>query len=257
MKEFRSIVVLTGAGISAESGIGTFRDLGGLWGRHRVEDVASPEGFSRDPELVHRFYNLRRRTLLSGDIHPNPAHRALARLEGGFTGDFLLVTQNIDDLHERAGSGDPVHMHGELLKARCAACGAVRGISVDLGNEDACAQCGRHGLMRPHVVWFGEMPMEMDRILPRLEQCDLFVAIGTSGQVYPAAGFVDVARRAGAYTVELNLERTGVVDEFDESIQGPAGETVPPFTEGLLRGGDAALSGAARRPPDSNRGRGR
>lgn len=235
MRRFRSIVVLTGAGVSAESGIDTFRDLGGLWESYRVEDVASPEGFSADPELVHRFYNLRRRKLLSGDIHPNPAHRALARLESGFPGEFLLVTQNIDDLHERAGSADPVHMHGELLKARCADCGSVRGVSADLGSDDACTQCDRRGLMRPHVVWFGEMPMELDRIVQHLEQCDLFLAIGTSGQVYPAAGFVDVARRAGAHTVELNLERTGVADEFDESITGPAGETVPRFIDGLLR----------------------
>lgn len=251
MKEFRSIVVLTGAGISAESGIGTFRDLGGLWESHRVEDVATPEGFSRDPELVHRFYNLRRRKLLSGDIHPNPAHRALARLENGFPGNFLLVTQNIDDLHERAGSPDPVHMHGELLKARCAGCGTVRGVSADLGNGDACTQCGRRGLMRPHVVWFGEMPMEMDRIVQQLEQCDLFVAIGTSGQVYPAAGFVDVARRAGAHTVELNLERTGVADEFDESILGPAGETVPRFTDDLLRAGASKMNEPERRDDGS------
>lgn len=247
MNEIRSLVVLTGAGISAESGIGTFRDLGGLWESHRVEDVASPEGFARDPALVHRFYNLRRRKLLSGDIHPNPAHRALVRLESRFPGDFLLVTQNIDDLHERAGSADPVHMHGELLKARCAACGTVRGVSVDLGTGDTCTQCSRRGLMRPHVVWFGEMPMEMDRIVPRLEQCDLFVAIGTSGQVYPAAGFVDIARRAGAYTVELNLERTGVADEFDESIPGPAGETVPPFIDGLLRAGASRMNEPERR----------
>lgn len=232
---YRSVVVLTGAGVSAESGIDTFRDLGGLWENHRVEDVASPEGFSRDPDLVHGFYNLRRTRLLSGDVHPNAAHQALARLEREFTGDCLLVTQNIDDLHERAGSNGPVHMHGELLKARCDACGSIRRIASHLTTSDHCKRCGRTGVMRPHVVWFGEMPMEMDRIVASLSDCDLFAAIGTSGHVYPAAGFVDIARRAGAHTVELNLERTGAADAFDEHIPGPAGETVPSFVEGLLR----------------------
>lgn len=231
----RSIVVLTGAGVSAESGIDTFRDLGGLWENHRVEDVASPEGFARDPELVHGFYNRRRRQLVSGEIHPNAAHRALARLESEFAGEFLLVTQNIDDLHERAGSRSLVHMHGELLKARCAACEATRKVSGDVTCADVCAQCGRTGMTRPHVVWFGEMPMAMERIIERLEHCDLFISVGTSGNVYPAAGFVDIARRTGARTVELNLERTDVGNAFAESIHGPATETVPSFVDSLLR----------------------
>lgn len=230
----RTIVLLTGAGVSAESGVETFRDLGGLWQNHRVEDVASPEGFARDPDLVHGFYNLRRRRLVSGEIHPNAAHHALARLEKAFPGDMLLVTQNIDDLHERAGSRSLVHMHGELLKARCAACDFIHAVSGDLTTGDSCAQCGRADTIRPHVVWFGEMPMEVDRIIERLQQCDLFVSIGTSGHVYPAAGFVDIARQAGAYTVELNLDQTGVADAFDESIQGRATETVPPFVDALL-----------------------
>lgn len=237
MTDHRSIVVLSGAGISAESGLDTFRDLGGMWESHRIEDVASPEGFARDPELVHAFYNLRRRRLLSGDTHPNAAHRALARLEDGFPGDFLLVTQNIDDLHERAGSRKLIHMHGELRKARCAACGSIREISADLTPADACEPCGRVGAMRPHVVWFGEMPMEMDRIVERLQQCDLFLAIGTSGHVYPAAGFVDLARRAGARTVELNVDRSDAADDFEQCVPGPATETVPAFVDDLLSAG--------------------
>jgi len=233
----RSIVVLTGAGVSAESGLDTFRGAGGMWEKHRVEDVASPEAFDRDPELVHRFYNLRRRRLLAGDVRPNAAHLALARLESGFPGAFLLVTQNIDDLHERAGSRAPVHMHGELLKARCAACGEIRRASGDLATGDACGRCGRRATMRPHVVWFGEEPLEMERILDCLQRCDLFVAIGTSGRVYPAAGFVEVARRAGAHTVELNLDRGEGSDAFDECIRGRATEIVPALVERLLPGG--------------------
>lgn len=231
---YRSIVVLTGAGVSAESGIDTFRDLGGLWEQHRVEDVASPEGFARDPALVHRFYNLRRRRLLSGEIHPNAAHEALARLEDAFPGELLLVTQNIDNLHERAGSRNLVHMHGELLKARCGVCETVRGVDNDLSTADDCPDCGAAGFLRPHVVWFGEMPMEMDRIVAHLERCDLFLSVGTSGHVYPAAGFVDIAAGAGARTVEINLERTGIASAFSESITGPASETVPGFVDQLL-----------------------
>lgn len=231
---YRSIVVLTGAGVSAESGIDTFRDLGGLWEQHRVEDVASPEGFARDPKLVHRFYNLRRARLLSGEIHPNAAHQALARLEETFPGELLLVTQNIDNLHERAGSRNLVHMHGELLKARCVACGTVREAENELSTADACRDCGAAGSLRPHVVWFGEMPLEMDRIIQHLQRCDLFLSVGTSGHVYPAAGFVDIAGETGARTVEINLERTGIASAFSESITGPATETVPAFIEDLL-----------------------
>lgn len=230
----RSIVVLTGAGVSAESGLDTFRDLGGLWENHRVEDVASPEGFARDPQLVHGFYNQRRRRLLSGEIQPNAAHQALVRLEDGFPDDFLLVTQNIDDLHERAGSRGLVHMHGELLKARCTVCESIREVSGDLTNDILCGECGRSGTMRPHVVWFGEMPLEMDRIIRHLQQCDLFLSVGTSGNVYPAAGFVDIARRSGAHTVELNLDRTDAADIFDQSILGPATKAVPEFVDDLL-----------------------
>lgn len=227
-------MVLTGAGVSAESGIPTFRGAGGLWERYRAEDLATPEAFARDPGLVHRFYNERRRLLLSGDIEPNAAHLALARLEREFSGEFMIVTQNIDDLHERAGSRNPVHMHGELLKARCADCGDVRAAAVELGTGDACAACGRKGNLRPHVVWFGEMPLEMDRILERLGECDLFLSVGTSGNVYPAAGFVDIAGAAGAYTVELNLDPTESAGAFDESMRGKATEIVPRFIGRIL-----------------------
>ena len=231
----QSIVVLTGAGISAESGIKTFRDIGGLWENYRVEEVASPEGFTADPVLVHRFYNLRRRNLLHGGIDPNPAHKALARLEQEFPGDFLLVTQNIDNLHERAGSSRMIHMHGEILKMRCSVSGQVFPIDHDLSVEDRCECCREPGRLRPHVVWFGEMPMAMDLIYAALDSCDLFISIGTSGNVYPAAGFVQVARAAGAYAVEINLEPSAVESDFHEHIYGPASEKVPDFTDNLLK----------------------
>ena len=231
----QSIVVLTGAGISAESGIKTFRDIGGLWENYRVEEVASPGGFSADPALVHRFYNLRRCNLLHGGIDPNPAHKALARLEQEFPGDFLLVTQNIDNLHERAGSLRMVHMHGEILKMRCSVSGQVYPVDHDLSVEDRCECCREPGRLRPNVVWFGEMPMEMDLIYAALDSCDLFISIGTSGNVYPAAGFVQVARAAGAHTVEINLEPSAVESAFHEHIYGLAGEKVPDFTDNLLK----------------------
>jgi len=229
-----SMVVLTGAGVSAESGVRTFRDLGGLWERYRIEDVATPEAFARDPDTVHRFYNERRRLLLSGEVEPNAAHHALARLDERFDGDFLLVTQNIDDLHERAGSRRLVHMHGELLKARCGACERVTPASGDLHVDDTCGACGARGAGRPHVVWFGEIPMEMELICDRLQRCDLFLAVGTSGQVYPAAGFVELARRAGARTIEVNVEETGPAGAFDRRVTGKAGDTLPPLVEKLL-----------------------
>ena len=232
---YRRIVILTGAGISAESGIRTFRSADGLWENHRVEDVATPEAFGRDPALVQRFYNERRRQLLSGDIAPNAAHIALAQLEREFSGEVLLVTQNIDDLHERAGSRNLVHMHGELLKARCSWSGDTYPISGDLSVDDVCACCGEKGLLRPHVVWFGEMPLQMDRIYRALMECDLFISIGTSGNVYPAAGFVEWANRAGAHSVELNLERSNVGDAFAEHRHGPASQVVKEFADELLQ----------------------
>jgi NAD-dependent deacetylase len=227
MRENRSSVVLTGAGISRESGLHTFRDADGIWATVKVEDVATPEAFARDPGRVQEFYNERRRGLANSGIAPNPAHLALAEFEANYAGDFLLVTQNIDNLHERAGSRDPVHMHGELTKARCEQCDDVREWWDDLFIDTACPACNQVGGMRPHVVWFGEMPFEMDRINAALESCDLFVSIGTSGNVYPAAGFVQAARMAGARTVELNLEPSEGATLFEEAVYGPAGTFVP------------------------------
>ena len=235
LSSVHSIVVLTGAGISAESGIKTFRDVGGLWENYRVEEVASPEGFAADPILVHRFYNMRRHRLLHGGIEPNPAHLALAKLDREFPGEFLLVTQNIDNLHERAGSARLLHMHGEILKMRCSDSGQVYPINRDLSVEDRCECCNEPGRLRPHVVWFGEMPMEMDRIYNALENCDLFISIGTSGNVYPAAGFVQLARESGAHTVEINLEPSAVESAFHEHIYGLASEQVPDFADDLSR----------------------
>jgi NAD-dependent deacetylase len=233
-------VVLTGAGISAESGIKTFRAEDGLWENHRVEDVATPQGFAANPILVHQFYNQRRRQLLSHDIKPNPAHQALAKLEHAFAEiedrEFLLVTQNIDNLHERSGSRQLVHMHGELLKMRCTETNLCFDIRQDLNLDDCCRCCRQPGNLRPQIVWFGEVPLEMARIESALSHCDLFVAIGTSGKVYPAAGFFELARERGARTVELNLASTNA--DFDEHICGPASTVVPAFVDTLLRSAD-------------------
>ncbi|MEQ8964778.1 MAG: NAD-dependent protein deacylase [Azospirillaceae bacterium] len=235
LKPTDPIVVLTGAGISKESGLDTFRDADGIWARVRLEDVATPEAFARDPDRVQSFYNDRRRALLTADVAPNAAHAALARLERAWPGGVLLVTQNIDDLHERAGSETLIHMHGEILKARCAACETVVPWREDLTTTLACGACGRTGGMRPHVVWFGEMPLEMDRIAEALAACGLFVSIGTSGTVYPAAGFVQEARVHGrARCVELNLEASEGASFFHESREGPASELVPAFVEEVL-----------------------
>jgi len=229
----RSIVVLTGAGISAESGIETFRAAEGLWANHRVDDVATPEGFARNPQLVYEFYNQRRRQLLTPEISPNAAHSALAKFEHEFDGEFLLVTQNVDNLHERAGSQNLIHMHGELLKMRCINSKLVFDVSEDFDYDTHCRCCRSAGNLRPHVVWFGEMPLQMNRINSALENCDMFVAIGTSGNVYPASGFYQTAKIRKASTVELNLERTG--SSFDRHVRGPATECVPQFFESLLR----------------------
>ncbi|MBK8907954.1 MAG: NAD-dependent protein deacylase [Rhodospirillales bacterium] len=230
-----SIVILTGAGISKESGLDTFRDPDGIWTRVRLEDVATPEGFARNPDLVHDFYNARRRQLVSPDLAPNLAHQALARLEDAWPGPVLIVTQNIDNLHERAGSRRLLHMHGELYKARCGACDDLRHWDDDLTVTTVCARCNAAGAMRPHVVWFGEMPLEMERIYAELEACSLFLSIGTSGNVYPAAGFVQHVRFAGnARTVELNMEPSTGATLFHETIYGPATQVVPDFVERLL-----------------------
>lgn len=233
-----SIVILTGAGISKESGLDTFRDADGIWSRVRIEDVATPQAFRDNPLRVHDFYNARRQQLLESDIQPNPAHLALARLQRDWPGEVLLVTQNIDDLHERGGSASVLHMHGELLKARCTHCHVVAEWRAPLSVGTACPSCGHAAGLRPHVVWFGEMPLEMERIYTALDACGLFVSIGTSGNVYPAAGFVDeVSRRGHAHTVELNLEPSSGTDLFDEAIHGPASEIVPAFVERVLTSG--------------------
>jgi NAD-dependent deacetylase len=232
MERNGNIVILTGAGISAESGIDTFRDSGGLWEKHRVEDVATPEAFARDPDLVLRFYDMRREAIQKAE--PNAAHRALARLEREWAGDVLIVTQNVDDLHERGGAHNVLHMHGEHLSALCASCGARTQWRGPLIDRPACPQCGEAAL-RPDVVWFGEMPYQMDRIFAALAHADLFVSIGTSGAVYPAAGFVQEARAHGAPTLELNLEPSHGSHLFDEARNGPAGRIVPEWVDELLK----------------------
>ncbi|MBT3358292.1 MAG: NAD-dependent protein deacylase [Rhodospirillales bacterium] len=233
-----AIVILTGAGISRESGLDTFRDADGIWASVRIEDVATPEAFARDPEGVHAFYNSRRRKLREGNVQPNTAHEALAKLESQWPGTLLLVTQNVDNLHERAGSKNLIHMHGEHAKARCAHCGVTLVWEGDMSLEDVCADCGQAGGMRPHVVWFGEMPLEMERIYAALETCALFISIGTSGNVYPAAGFVQHARQtARAHTVELNLEPSEGASLFAETLYGPATQVVPGYVEKLLEAG--------------------
>lgn len=230
-----SIVILTGAGISKESGLDTFRDADGIWSRVRLEDVATPEGFSRDPAMVHAFYNDRRGQLVKGGVEPNAAHLAIARLEREWPGDVFVVTQNIDDLHERAGSQNLLHMHGELLKVRCDGCGAVVSWYEDLSVDVACPKCGETGWMRPHVVWFGEMPLGMEQIYGALEGCALFMSIGTSGNVYPAAGFVSHVRRFTAgHTVELNMEPSAGATLFHEHIYGAATRVVPEYVERVL-----------------------
>jgi len=230
--DMRNIVILTGAGVSAESGLATFRAADGLWEGHRVEDVATPEAYRRDPSLVHQFYDARRARL--GEVEPNAAHRALARLDAEWDGDLLLVTQNVDDLHERAGSKRLLHMHGELTKGWCLACNERQPWSGDMGEAAECALCGDRGRVRPDIVWFGEMPYEMNRIEDALRSADLFVSIGTSGAVYPAAGFVQTARYCGASTLEMNLDPSLGSTFFDESRIGPAGKLVPEWVDQIL-----------------------
>lgn len=233
------IVILTGAGISAESGLGTFRDAGGLWSQHRIEDVATPEGFARDPALVHGFYNARRGQ--AAGAQPNAAHRALARLQADWPGEVVIVTQNVDALHEAGGARGVLHMHGTLAGALCAGCGH-RWVAPDqMQVGEPCPRCTAP-LARPDVVWFGEMPYHMDAIFEHLAGADVFAAIGTSGQVYPAAAFVHEARAAGAHTVELNLEPSEVVSAFAEARFGPATQTVPDWVDDVL---GASAKGAA------------
>ncbi len=238
MAEIERIVILTGAGISAESGIETFRAADGLWEKHKITDVATPEGFARDPDLVLRFYDARRAAL--NHVEPNAAHRALARLEAEFRGNVLLVTQNVDDLHERGGSRDVCHMHGRLKSALCLSCETRANWDAPMLDRPPCPVCQAPSL-RPDIVWFGEMPYQMERIYAALGAADLFVSIGTSGAVYPAAGFVQEARAAGARTLELNLEPSEGSHFFAESRHGPAGQLVPRWVDEVL-GADKALA---------------
>ena len=231
-RPLQNIVILTGAGVSAESGLRTFRADDGLWEEHRIEDVCTPEAYARDAELVHRFYDARRAK--AAEVEPNAAHRALAQLEAGWEGDFLLVTQNVDALHERAGSSRVIHMHGELDSGWCLACDRRFAWAGPMGIDARCPSCGAQGKVRPDIVWFGEMPYEMDRIEAALRDCDLFVSIGTSGAVYPAAGFVQTAKYVGARTLEINLEPSLGSLYFDERRFGPAGVEVPKWVEELL-----------------------
>lgn len=226
------IVILTGAGISAESGLGTFRDEGGLWSQHRIEDVATPEGFARDPQMVQDFYNARRAQAATAE--PNAAHVALARLQAEWPGEVILVTQNVDALHEKGGAQDVLHMHGTLAQALCSHCGHRWTAPARMRVGEPCPACGADG-GRPDVVWFGEMPYFMEQIYAHLAGADLFAAIGTSGNVYPAAGFVQEAVMAGAHTVELNLDPSEVVSSFAETRFGPASDIVPAWVSDLLR----------------------
>lgn len=231
MSSVPNIVVLTGAGISAESGLATFRGPGGLWEGHRVEDVCTPQALARDPAQVHRFYDERRAALRR--VEPNRAHEALAELDAAWPGELLIVTQNVDDLHERAGAKRLLHMHGELASALCASCGARAPWIEHLPPGAECAACASAAL-RPDIVFFGEMPYQMDRIERTLSNCDIFVSIGTSGAVYPAAGFVQIARYHGADTLELNLEPSAGSASFGETLLGPASELVPAWVNEML-----------------------
>ncbi len=230
--DIRNIVILTGAGVSAESGLATFRGPDGLWEGHRVEDVCTPDAYARDPALVHAFYDARRAKL--GSVRPNAAHEALARLDAKWPGELLLVTQNVDDLHERAGSKRLHHMHGELTRGWCLACDRRIDWSGPMGETATCPECSSVGQVRPDIVWFGEMPYDMDRIDDALRACDLFVSIGTSGAVYPAAGFVQTARYCGARTLEINLEPSLGSHLFDESRIGSASVEVPKWVAEML-----------------------
>jgi NAD-dependent protein deacetylase/lipoamidase len=231
-RHFNRIVILTGAGVSAESGLATFRDSDGLWEKHDPMDIATPEAFERDPGLVYRFYNARRKQLR--DVEPNEAHRAFARLQSQFDGEVFLVTQNVDDLHERGGSEQVCHMHGQLNSMLCQACSVAQPAAEDYDGSSRCPRCQVAGRLRPDIVWFGEIPYQMDTIAAMLRFCDLFIAAGTSGVVYPAAGFVQEARAAGAQTIEINREVSEVTGYFHQQRCGAASREVTALVEELL-----------------------
>jgi NAD-dependent deacetylase len=235
IKPHASLVILTGAGISKESGLETFRDADGLWAQHRIEDVCTPEAFIRNPDLVHEFYNQRRRQLLDPAVQPNLAHKALAQLQRDWKGKITLITQNIDDLHERGGSASVWHMHGELIRIHCLHCAAGHSTESETGVQSLCPHCNKAGGLRPDIVWFGEMPYHMPEIGNALADADMFIAIGTSGTVYPAAGFCDLARHHGARTVEINLEPSARAGVFDDGFYGAATVQVPQFVQSLSR----------------------
>jgi len=232
----QNIVILTGAGISKESGLDTFRDADGIWSKVRIEDVATPEAFRRDPKSVQGFYNTRRQQLVNSNVKPNAAHVALAKLEREWSGTVSVVTQNIDNLHELGGSKNLIHMHGELLKVRCLACLNINSWLSDVNNETICPNCNKINSLRPHIVWFGEMPLHMEKIHQLLNECSIFISIGTSGNVYPAAGFVQLATLAGAISVELNMEPSEGANSFTDTFYGAATQIVPAYVDRLLKG---------------------
>ena len=234
-KNIKNIVILTGAGISAESGIKTFRDQNGLWEDHDIMEVASPQGFERNPELVYDFYNQRRKQLLSDDVVPNEGHFALVKLEREFSGTVTIITQNVDDLHERSGSKEVIHMHGELLKMRCKKSKKIFSIKSNFNQKSNCPCCLEEGNLRPHIVWFGEIPFSMGKIESLLLDCDLFISIGTSGHVYPAAMFVNLAKKdKECLTIEVNKEDTHISDDFDLLINGCATIELPKLINSIL-----------------------
>ena len=235
MSKLNNIAILTGAGISAESGLETFRGSDGTWNKYQIEDVATPEGFARNPDLVNSFYNERRKD--AAKVVPNTAHSALAKLEKHWCGDFLLITQNVDNLHERAGSKKLVHMHGTLNHVICLVCQQTSFWCDDVTSESVCPNCNQIGHLRPDIVWFGEMPYHINEIEQALHKADIFISIGTSGTVYPAAGFVSLAHAAGAKCFELNLTcNTANSGIFDHAINGPASRTVPELVDKLILG---------------------
>ena len=226
-RPIKNIVILTGAGISAESGIQTFRDGNGLWNNHRIEDVATPQAFQKKPDLVYDFYNQRRQQLFSNEVSCNPAHFALADFENSYEGEFTLISQNVDNLHQRAGSKKLISMHGQLDQMRCRSSQKIFTAPLSFSADNHCECCAQKGNLRPHIVWFGEMPLHMERIFQSLSDVDLFICIGTSGHVYPAAGFVELANQVNAITVECNLDQTLLSSQFEFQFIGKAGEVVP------------------------------